>query len=347
MALGNYLDSTLLAAVGLMDKKFNEKELRKPVYGATQAFVDKREMLVPSHNEIWKSEAQVLTAKFLERDAVAITNARVCTPTANLRDSGTEDISWTTYAQTVATSVKVFENNEYSQVQSFQNDLYNAFMDLYDQIEEDAVAYLEANRTTVQGLRTLNTWDPVGDIMNVAAADRDNYLNYVKTEFFSEDYRQTIKDIHSINMMAQYRQQYAQGACNDENLIFQFPGFEHYPSYQVTDATGDVFGTSYFVEEGGIALLDWIPFLNRRGQTSEAGHIWTTMRDPFGFPFTWAVFIIDDCSNTSFAGSGGTMRGATQDYTRIYEISCDISFNHAPLTAAGETVIMKYAQLSA
>jgi hypothetical protein len=346
MASLNYQDSTLLAAVGLLDKKFNEKELRKPVYGATQAFVDKREILIPSHREIWKSEAQVLTAKFLERDARAIANARTCTPIATLRDSGTQDISWTTYAQTFTTSVKIFENNEYSQQQQLANDMYNVFMDLYDQIENDAVAYLEANRTTVQGLRTLNTWDGVNDVMNVANADRDNYLNYVKTEFFAEDYRQTIKDIHSINMMAMYRQQYAQGASNDENLVFQFPGFEHYPSYQVTDATGDVFGTSYFVEEGGIALLDWIPFLNRRGQKSEAGHIWTTMPDPFGFPFTWAVFIIDDCADTSFANTGNT-QGATQDYVRVYEISLDLSFNHAPLTAAGETVIMKYALLSA
>jgi len=346
MASLNYQDSTLLAAVGLLDKKFNEKELRKPVYGATQAFVDKREMLVPSHREIWKSEAQTLTAKFLERDARAIQNFRNCTPVATLRDSGTQDISWTTYAQTLTTSVKIFENNEYSQQQQLANDMYNVFMDLYDQIENDAVAYLEANRTTAQGLRTLNTWDGVNDVMNVANADRDNYLNYVKTEFFAEDYRQTIKDIHSINMMAMYRQQYAQGASNDENLVFQFPGFEHYPSYQVTDATGDVFGTSYFVEEGGIALLDWIPFLNRRGQKSEAGHIWTTMPDPFGFPFTWAVFIVDSCADTSFANTGNT-RGATQDYVRCYEISLDLSFNHAPLTAAGETVIMKYALLSA
>ena len=346
MALGNYLDSVLLAAVGIMTKKFNEKELRKPVYGATQAFIDQRQFLVPDYNSIWKSEAQLLTARFLERDARAITNARTCAPTADPRDSGAVDISWETYAQTVYTSVKVFENNYYSKVEAFQNDLYNAFMDLYDQIETDAVTFLEANRTTVQGLRTLNTWNAVADVMEVANADRDNYLNYIKTELFAQDYRRTLKDIHTINLMAMYRQQFAQGASNDENLVFQFPGFQHYPSYQITDATGDVFGTSYIVEEGGIALLDWIPPLNRAGQISENGHIWTTMPDPFGFPFTWAVHIIDGCADTSFATTTDR-RGATQDYVRVYEISLDLSFNAAPITNAGETVIHKYALLSA
>ena len=346
MASGNYLDSVLLAAVGIMDKKFQEKELRKPVYGATQAFVDKRGILIPDHKEIWKSEAQALTARFLERDARAIANARTCNPTAEPRDSGTETISWTTYAQTVYSSVKIFENNYFSQVEAFQNDLYNAFMDLYDQIEEDAVTFLDVNRTTVQGLRTLNTWDAVNSVMNVANADRDNYLNYIKTELFAQRYRRTLKDVHTINLMAMYRQQFAQGAANDENLQFQFPGFQHYPSYQITDATGDVFGTSYIIEEGGIALLDWIPSINRKGQVAESGHIWTTMADPFGFPFTWAVHIIDDCADTSFATTGDR-RGATQDYVRIYEISCDISFNAAPITNPGETTIHKYQLLSA
>ena len=345
MATGGYKDSVLLAAVGLMDKKFNSKELRKPVYGATSAFVNKRSILIPTHKDIWKSEVQTLTAKYLERDAVAITNARSCTPTANLGDSGTLDLSWTTYTHTATTSIKVFENNEYRRLEAFQNDIYNRFMDLYAEIEDDAVAFLEANRTGVQGLRTLNTWDGAADVMRVALADRDNYLNYIKNELYAQRYRNTLMDIHSMNFMSMYRQQFAQGAANDENLKFQYPGFEHYDSYEVTNGTGSVFGTSYIVEEGGIALLDWIPAINRNGQKSEDGHIWTTMKDPFGYDFTWAVHIIDACADTTYS-SGTDPRGATQDYTRTYEFSLDLSFNAAPITVALETPIHKYELLT-
>jgi len=344
MALGNYLDSVLLAAVGIMDKKINGKELRKPEYGALDAFLTKRSMLIPTHKEIWKYEAQTLTAKYLERDARAIGNARSCTPDCELRDSGTLDISWETYSQCVTTSVKVFENNEYSKVEAFANDLYNAFMDIYAAIEQDCVDYLEANRTTLQGLRTLNIWNAAADIMEVANADRDNYLNYIKTELLAQRYRGTLLDVHSVNLWAMYRQQFAQGASNDENLKFQFPGFQHYMTL-FADASG-YFGTSYIIEEGGIAVLDWIPFLNRKGQIAESGHVWTTMKDQFGYPFTWAVHIIDDCMDTSF-GHTGDMRGATQDYVRTYEISLDLSLNHAPITVAGETPIHKYGLLNA
>jgi len=341
MATGGYKDSVLLAAVGLMDKKFNSKELRKPLYGATSAFVNKRNLLIPSHKDIWKAEEQTLTAKYLERDAIAIGSARSCSPTANYGDSGTLDLSWTTYSHTAKTSVKVFENNYYSAIEQFQNDIYNRFMDLYAEIESDAVAFLEANRTGVQGLRTLNTWDGAGDVMQTALADRDNYLNYIKTEAYAQRYRNTLMDIHSINMMSVYRQQFAQGASNDENLKFQYPGYEHYDSFEVTNGTGNVFGTSYIVEEGGIALLDWIPAINRRGQESKKGEVWTKMADPFGYPFVWSVYITDGCADTTYS-SGTDPKGGTQDYQRVYEFSLDLSFNAAPITVANETPIMKY-----
>lgn len=345
MATGGYKDSVLLAAVGLMDKKFNSKELRKPVYGATQAFLNKRGLLIPGHKDIWKAEAQTLTAKYLERDAQAISNTRTCTPSAVLGDSGTLDLSWTTYSHTASTYVKVFDNNYYSAVQQLQNDIYNRFMDLYAEIEDDAVAFLEANRTGVQGLRTLNTWDGAADVMQTALADRDNYLNYIKTELYAQRYRNTLMDIHSVNLMSMYRQQFGQGASNDENLKFQFPGFEHYDSYEVTNGTGNVFGTSYIVEEGGIALLDWIPPLNRAGQVSDKGERWYTMPCPFGTGLTWSVFSYDGCVDSTYS-QGTNPRGGTQDYRRIYEFSIDLSFNAAPITVALETPIHKYQLLT-
>ena len=341
MATGGFKDSILLNAVGLMDKKINSKELRKPVFGAENAFLEKREMLIPTVDAIRKAEQQTVEAKYLERDAIAIGTSRACTPTAAYGDTGTVDLSWATYSHTAKTAVKVGEYNYYEQLALFQNDIYNRFVDLHTQIEADAVAYLEANRTGIQGNRTMNNWDGGADVMRTPLAQRDDYLNRIKTEMYQDNYRGTLMDIHSIPMMNMYRQQFAQGASNDENLQFQYPGFQHYDSAAVTNGTGSVFGTNYIVEEGGIALLDWIPALNRRGQKSESGSTWTTMPDPFGYPLTWAVYIIDSCFDTTYS-SGSDPRGATQDYLRTYEFSIDLSFNRAPITAAGQEVINKY-----
>jgi len=344
MATFNYNDSVLLAAVGIMDKKFNEKELRKPKYGALDSFLTKRSLLVPNAEieSIWKAEQQAVSVKYLERNARVIGSARTCEPSAEYGDSGDMPIEFQTYQHTVQTDVKVFENNVYSRVEAFQNDLYNAFMDLYAEIEQDALDYLYTNRTTVQGLRTLNTWNAAADIMEVAAADRDNYLNYIQTELIAQRYRGLLLDVHQVNILAMYRQQYAQGASNDENLKFQFPNYDHFMTLATCAPLGsDYYGGNFIIEEGGIAVLDWIPYINRRGQKSENGHIWTTMKDPFGYPFTWAVHIIDDCVDTSYGGKN--VGGATQDYRRIYELSLDLSWNDAPITNPGETTIHMYA----
>jgi hypothetical protein len=339
--MANYADSVLLAAVGVLDKKFNEKELRRPKYGAFEAFLTKRGMLIPDFKSIWQAEQRTLTAKYLLRTSGSVGTSRSCTINKAYGDSASFNISWKTYSRTVSTSTKIFDNNEYSTMQAFSNDIYNAFMDLYAAIETDAVAYLEANRTGVQGARTLNTWDGTNDVMQVAHSDRDNYLNYIKTEAYALNYRQNLMDIHSVNLMAMYAQQYAQGTSNDENLTFQFPGFSHYVSQSITNSS-DAFGTSYIVEDGGIAVLDWIPPLNRKGNKSDSGAVWTTMPDPFGYPLTWSVYRVDGCVDTS----GSTYNGATQDYVVNYEISVDLSFNHAPLSTTDEEVILKYELLS-
>ena len=210
MATGGYKDSILLNAVGLMDKKFNSKELRKPVYGAENAFLSKRELLIPSHNQIRLAEQQTVTTKYLERDAVAIGSARSCSPTVRYADTGTLDLSWTTYSHTASTAVKVGENNYYDELALFQHNIYNKFMDLHAQIEADSVAFLEANRTGIQGNRTMNTWNGGADVMSTNVADRDDYLNRIKTEAYQDNYRGTLMDIHSIPMMNMYRQQFAQ-----------------------------------------------------------------------------------------------------------------------------------------
>lgn len=351
MASTNYTDSVLLAAVGIMDKKFNEKELRKPEYGALDAFLTKRSLLVPKTelSRIWNAEQRLVSAKYLERDVQLVGNSRTCDPIAEYGDSGDMEIKFETYSHTVQTDVKVFENNVYSRVEAFQNDIYNRFMDMYADIEQDALDYLWTNRTFVQGLRTLNTWNAAAGIMEVANADRDNYLNYIQVEMIAQRYRRLLLDVHQVNMLAMYRQQFAQGAQNDENLRFQYPNYQRHMTLATCAPLGsDYFGGNFIIEEGGIAVLDWIPAINRRGQKSENGHIWTTMKDPFGYPFTWAVHIIDGCYDTGYGGvDGKNVGGATQDYRRIYEFSLDLSFNDAPITASAlETPIHMYGLLA-
>lgn len=332
----NYADSQLLAGIGILQDRMNKKTLRAPVYGALDAYVRNREASIPNIDQLRVAENRAVDVKYLKRTAQAITNARDCAPTANYGDSGNIDITWKTYAATVKTSDKMFRNNEFTGQQQFANDLWNVMLDLYSEIELDCVAHLEANKSGVNA-GTLGTFDAANDIMKIAAADKDNYLNYITTEMFANDYRDNLIDVHSVNFIAQYAEQRAQGPSNDRNDEFQFDGYTHYASKQITNGSDD-FGTSYIMTDNSTAIVDWIPGTNRNGRT-KGDRTWTTMGDIFGYPWEWAVFRVDSCADTTATG------GATQDDITTWEVSLDLSKVVAPIDVATETPIFKYALL--
>lgn len=224
-------------------------------------------------------------------------------------------------------------------MQAFTNDIYNAILDLRADITTDMIAHLEANKTGVND-GSQGTFDAVNDIMTYAAADYENFFNYMKSDMFENDYNQNILNIHSISQIGLMKYPF-QGMTADGNtmlqyqqrLAYSYPGFSFYPAH-LTNAS-DAYCTNYNVYEGGIAVLDWIPPLNRDG--ADLGtKIWQTMSpDPSIIPWDLAVYILRDCADTSQIG------GETQDLVDIYELSIDLSLTNAPLTNAGETVIFK------
>lgn len=333
----DYSDSVLLDGIGKLTTLMNEKTLRREQYGALDAYVLNREFSLPELAELRTAERRAVKTKYLKRTSGTPGSSRTCTPSASLGDSGNIDITWTTYSDTFKTTDKVFRNNEFSSSNQLANDMFNTFLDLYTKIETDVVAHLEANKTGVN-VGTLGTFDTVNDIMEIANADRDNYLNYIRTMMLANKYSGTLIDVHTINLDALYREQRNQGESNDRNDAFQFSGFDHFPSLSITNAS-DHFGTSYILETNSVAIADWIPAANREG-VRQGDRTWTTMPDPFGYPWSWSVFRVESCSDTSSEG------GNTQDPVITWEVSLDLSLNVAPIDVSDETPIFKHALLS-
>ena len=336
--MANYSNSVLLAAVGIMNDRFNAHELRKPIYGAHEAFLEFRDYSIPDMADIRKSENRTTTVKYLTKTSPSVANARSCTPSAAFGESGSINLSWKTYSTTVGHSYKIFDNNYYSEAQGFANDLYGAFLALHDAIETDAIAYLETNRTGVNaGSSSLGTFNSTADKFNIANANKDRYLNYVDTVMRENKYYGDIRHINNVAATALWKEQTAQGPANDSNLAYQFGRMKLLESHTIT--TGSDLITAYAFDPYAVTMIDWIPSINRKGIVSGQEE-WTTMGDIFGFPITWAVFKKEACTDTTDYG------GHTQDLKTVYEISVDISFAKAPLSVATETPIFKFGLLS-
>ena len=93
-------------------------------------------------------------------------------------------------------------------------------------------------------------------------------------------------------------------------------------------------GIGYAIPTGTIGVVDWIPRQNREGKGDLESYVggFTTITDPYtGMPF--ALHAYQQRANTGAAG------GDSQDVVMEWEVTVDLSFNHAPMVPAGETTI--------
>lgn len=335
----NYQNSILVDAIGLLTEQFQRHERRKPFYGAHELYLKGREFSIPDLSAIRLSEQRTTTTKYLAKGTQSVGSSRACAPTASYGNSGTVDLSWTTYSVTVKTADKQFRNNYYGQVQALANDLYYAFMDLHDDVETAFVAHLEANKSGVNsGSSWLGTFDSTNDIFPIAQSNKADYFNYVRTVMRENKYKANLNLVQNVAAKAIMDYQGAQGAGNSTNLSYNYPDMTFYESSSVTSGS-DYNILSYVGEDSAVGVLDWIPGANRDGYM-KGDREWTTMSDMFGFFPQMAVYKLDSCADSTSTG------GATQDPTQIWEISIDLSTVKAPITTSTEEAIFKFGLLA-
>jgi len=333
--MANYADSVLLAAVGKLNKPYQDKEFRRKLYGAHNMFLDGVEYTIPDLAAIREAETQTTTTKYLTKSTPTVGSARSCSPSPTVGDSGTADLSWTTYSFPITVSYKRHSGNFYKRAEALAAELEGGFQAAHDAIETAMVAYLESNKTGVNaGSAFMGTFDTTNDIFPITQANKDRFYNYIMTVMRENKYSGRLLAAENVGAGAIHMEQTAQGQANSSNLGYQYGNIEFMPSHSIT-VTSDYNIKSYVAAPDSVAVLDWIPPLNRQGEVAGERE-WTTMADPFGFPWTWSVLYKKTCADTS--GSGG----ATQDLTEVWEISIDLALTKAPLSVADETPIFKF-----
>ena len=94
---------------------------------------------------------------------------------------------------------------------------------------------------------------------------------------------------------------------------------------------------SYFIPEGTIGVLPWIPQLNRQGfgDTFQNGGVYRSIPDPLGSGLTFAVHEYA----TGADNEGGS--GETQDIDVQVEMSVDLGPVIAPMSTSNLSPIVK------
>lgn len=325
--MANYSYTVLLAALAKLNETSN-KDLRAPNYGATKTFNKYKKQVITNYDEFNlvqnQSELQTKQIDYLRRDVQSVTSTRSASLTGAYGLSTRDTISFTTYAREFSLSLGTAANNVFKAAEMLKNQIVNARLDIGAAIETDAVAKLQTFRNTVRGSRTLGNWEAGPSVQEFAIADKANYYNYIRASLAELDYTGQFQEVHTGSLEALKFFQLAQGQGNDSNLQFQYPDFDLELSTTVSNAS-DYFGTSYVVPAQTIALVDWIPQVNRQGLPNHGIWDFASMADPFGIFEQMALAHTKTVINN-------TSVGGPQDPVYIYELSVDVGLFIPTLT---------------
>lgn len=338
--MANYAASVLAEAKLILNDRFSAPEKRLKNAGVIGSFMKNTDLAIPNVGDLRTSVNRAEKAYFQNRMKRANGGARSHNHTGSVGDSTEVALSWATYSDKATTSLKRADNNIFADAQILANELENMFKNIYEAADAAALSYLATNKTTVNAATKNGVFDATNDAFEIATANIARFIQYGKSMLRQNFYKGGADLILDPVLYLEAEHYLQQSAGNSTNTAYQRAAVDLFEAITLSDANyAD--GAGYFIPEGTIGVVDWIPRQNREGKGDFESVLggYSSIVDPF----TGKSFAIHGYSQRAdTSGSGGD----TQDVVTEWEISVDLSFNKAPLTAAGETPIFEVGMIA-
>jgi len=333
--MADVYSSTVLQAARAWLKSDNNKkfELRPVKTNIIGAFLRDREFTVPNLADIKRATTQTTTAMYFKKKDFTINTSKSNTPSGEKSGTGSTNLTWATKGFTIDLPSKQYDGNEVARQQGFAMSLWNGERTFWANFDSVLLAYLVANKSTVNSASGGGSFDT--DTFTISYAERDEFYNILDAHMEQNDFGGEIMDIHDTYWKKFVRHYAAQGAGNSENLSYQFDGFTTYSSNKIIPTSSEL-TAHYVVPANGVAILDWNEPANRRGDSKGDGSYLTTFQSLFFPEITFDVFVKSAWGDTSDDG------GTVQDLTETFEFSLNYALTTQPFTESGRTAIYKY-----
>ena len=333
--MANYAASVLAEAKLILNDRFSAPEKRLKTAGVIGSFMKNTELAMPNIGDLRTSVSRAEKAYFQNRSKRANGGARAHDHSGTVGDSTEVALSWTTYSDVAQTSLKRSNNNIFADAELLANEMENMFKNIYEASDDAALAYLATNKTTANAATKNGVFDATNDAFEIATADIARFIQHGKSMLRQNHYKGGADLILDPVLFLEAEHYLQQGSGNSANTAYQRQLVDLFEAISLTDANYAA-GAGYFIPEGTIGVVDWIPSQNRIGSGDFESVLggYGSVTDPF----TGKQFAIHGYSNRADTSGAG---GEVQDVVTEWEISVDLSFNKAPLTAAGETPIFE------
>ncbi len=345
-------DRVQLMMTDLMEKP----EFRRSPSAALNLALMNRRNLVALNEEARaldskRSDQQTVNLAIMNKQDFTVKSNREYNHSGAVNDSTNVDVSFITSAVDFKYSLKQYDRVNWDKDMGFARQLLSAFIKLHNKIDQDALDFMETNKSQVaktSGYGDVGTWDGTNNIFQVAAGDYDLFLNNLDTFMQVNDY--TYSDFQGIVSPSLYNKMKflaQQGAGNEKNLGFQFDNWNLMMSNKLTIDSG-YNGQGFILPAGSFSALNWIPSKNEEGYGDEEkiGGRYSMVEDPFETidpltekPMKFAVHIRAEATDNE------ATYGETQDIDYHVEVSTDLGFFKALQSEANASPIFKMGVL--
>jgi hypothetical protein len=341
--MANFDVSNLLTAQTMVTAKYAAPEMRmkpSPAFGLLTANSD---FLIASAETLRTREDRAIEAHLLARTKRNSGSTRTHNHTGTIDDSQKVTLAWTTKSDKFAISLKLLDKSVFDFNTVLANKFEQACMNILEDKETEAIAYLRAQRATQQPTLKGLTFNAANDAVEVDAADIEakRFFARVRSGMRQNYFNGLLDIIADSNVAVTAEFLAAQGAGQATNYGYQFQGLNIAESVELDDANY-AGGAALVMPSGSVAALNWIPKQNRTGWGD-----YNTYTGGFGtFSFMGYTFAVHGYSQRADTSASN---GDTQDVQMEFEVSFDSSYNKSPLsytTNRTDSVIVEFAQAS-
>ncbi len=341
--MANFDVSNILTAQTMVSDKYKAPEMRMKPAPAFGLLTANDSILIVGAETLKTRDDRPIEAHMLARTKRNSGSARAASHTGTIDDSTKVTLTWTTKSDKFAISLKLLDKSVLDFNVVLANKFEQACMNILEDKETEAIAYLRAQRATQQPTLKGVTFSAANDAVEVSGADieANRFFSRLRSTFRQNYFGSAIDIIADSNMAVNVEFLAAQGSSNATNWGYQFSGLNIAESVELNDdnyANGVVMA----MPSGTVGALNWIPKQNREGKGDYNSYLGGYGSFIFmGYKF--AVHGYTQRADTSAAN------GDTQDWLMEFEVSLDSSYNKAPLdftTNRTDSVIIEVAQNS-
>lgn len=345
--MANYQASALAKAQAKVTQKWGAPEKRSITPSLVGLALQNMDIAIPKAEQLRVHENRVVDINYFTKIAAGNTTAKAAAHTGTKGDSAKVNLTYVTHVEKFSVNAKLANNNIFAYEEILQNQIEQAWNNLFARHNASAVAFLENNRLQLAAASVADAiaasgagyWNDTNKTVEIAAANEATRLQLAE-QFIMARYMTGMYDcVADLQTWGRFKFLMNQGAGNNQNLAGQFGNSSIVPSQAILTSNYSA-GAFYLMPKGGFAGVVWNDKLNKDNTKYDATTgLFTTMADPFGYGAVADVSVYSGRVDSS----ADTVGGSTQDVKDEYEMTLTIAYAAAPLSTANDSVITQFA----